>query len=97
MPSYRFEEPWIAVDDDSARALADRLQTGIDSQHSFAGLPVTTLGRCLASDDVLYQVGNRFVMMHLTWGAGDEPPPDPPQATYYDSFLAWEKDPYRAY
>jgi hypothetical protein len=95
---FVFPEPWWdlrareARDAEMAELLAQRLGTETAEGHPLFAAAVTTVARCTACDDVLYDLGDsRFAVVHLTWtdAAPDSPPW--PKSTVYASWEDAEK------
>ncbi len=83
--------PWnwdVVAGTDMAEKLHRRLLLELAPGHELYGVPLETVARSGASDDVLYASPDmsRFVIVHLTWKNEPEEPPFP--EVFYNGNLA---------
>ena len=95
---FVFPEPWWdlrgseARDAEMADLLAHRLGAETASGHPLFRARVTTVARCTACDDVLYDLGDsRFAVVHLAWTSSPPDSPPWPKTTIYDSWEGAER------
>jgi hypothetical protein len=89
--------PWHPVTDDPGQvaAMKQELQRELAPAHPPFGLPMRTLGRRQASDDVLFAVEDgtgQVAVVHLTWTHSPPELPPYPQTVLYSNLAAWAAD-----
>lgn len=91
----KWPESWHAVEDLGPRFAAtfgEVLQREVAPGHLLYGVPVQAIGKCDASDDVLFRVldgSGRVAEVHLTWTRSPPERPPWPSAALFDSFETW--------
>ena len=70
--------PWSSIEDPIiARKFATELARETSPGHTLAGVPVSAIGFCSNSDDVVFRLldgSERLALVHLTWRSSDTPP-----------------------
>ena len=85
MDLSQLSKPWSGVTGDDDGLVAE-LRREMSPGHCLYGEPdIAAVARRDDCDDVLYRVGNRFALVHLTW-RGRERDPAWPHTVFFDSW-----------
>ena len=93
LSEFVFPEPWLDLrghageDAQQRNDLAEQLRIELAPGHQLHGQRHSTIARCTACDQVLFDLGGgRFATVHLTWTGSPPDRPPWPASTIYGSW-----------